>query len=84
MAEEEKEEIKSFKDLGLCDELVEACDGLGWKAPTKIQIEAIPHAVEGSLLIIAVFAFLLNCFTELCLIELLLFFKSFFLWIFLL
>ncbi|KAE8679214.1 putative ATP-dependent RNA helicase DDX47 [Hibiscus syriacus] len=29
MADEEKEEIKSFKDLGLSDELVEACDSLG-------------------------------------------------------
>ncbi|XP_022749424.1 DEAD-box ATP-dependent RNA helicase 10-like isoform X2 [Durio zibethinus] len=51
MGEEVKEEINSFKDLGLCDELVEACDGLGWKAPTKIQVEAIPHAVEGKDLI---------------------------------
>ncbi|XP_017627336.1 DEAD-box ATP-dependent RNA helicase 10-like isoform X2 [Gossypium arboreum] len=51
MAEEEKEEIKSFKDLGLCDELVEACDSLGWKTPTKIQVEAIPHALEGKDLI---------------------------------
>ncbi|OMP03414.1 hypothetical protein CCACVL1_02435 [Corchorus capsularis] len=51
MAEEEKEEIKSFKDLGLCDELVEACDSLGWKTPTKIQVEAIPQALEGKDLI---------------------------------
>ncbi|GKV29335.1 hypothetical protein SLEP1_g38270 [Rubroshorea leprosula] len=48
---EEKEEIKSFKALGLCDELVEACESLGWKTPTKIQIEAIPHALEGKDLI---------------------------------
>lgn len=54
--EEEKEEIKSFKDLGLCDELVEACDSLAWKAPTKIQVEAIPHALEGSV------AFFFNMF----------------------
>ncbi|KAL4363575.1 hypothetical protein GQ457_04G037770 [Hibiscus cannabinus] len=46
-----KEEIKSFKDLGLCDELVEACDSLGWKTPTKIQVEAVPHALEGKDLI---------------------------------
>ncbi|XWS16749.1 hypothetical protein CRYUN_Cryun33cG0005400 [Craigia yunnanensis] len=51
MVEEEKEEIKSFKDLGLCDELVEACDGLGWKAPTRIQVQAITHALEGNDLI---------------------------------
>ncbi|XVF12164.1 hypothetical protein REPUB_Repub08aG0090700 [Reevesia pubescens] len=51
MVEEEKEEVKSFKDLGLCDELVEASDSLGWKTPTKIQVEAIPHALEGKDLI---------------------------------
>ncbi|KAL4326341.1 hypothetical protein GQ457_11G011750 [Hibiscus cannabinus] len=51
MSEEEKEEVKSFKDLGLCDELVAACDSLGWKAPTKIQVEAIPHALQGKDLI---------------------------------
>jgi ATP-dependent RNA helicase DDX47/RRP3 len=43
----EKEEVKSFKDLGICDQLVEACDSLGWKNPTKIQVEAVPHALEG-------------------------------------
>ncbi|KAL9257075.1 DEAD-box ATP-dependent RNA helicase 10-like protein [Drosera capensis] len=46
--DKKKEETKkSFKDLGICDELVEACSNLGWKVPTKIQLEAIPHALEG-------------------------------------
>ncbi|WCJ31285.1 ATP-dependent rRNA helicase RRP3 [Euphorbia peplus] len=49
--EEEKEEVKTFKDLGICDELVEACDNLNWKNPTKIQVEALPHALEGKDLI---------------------------------
>ncbi|PKA52243.1 DEAD-box ATP-dependent RNA helicase 10 [Apostasia shenzhenica] len=40
-------EVKTFKSLGVCDELVEACESLGWKTPTKIQVEAIPHALEG-------------------------------------
>lgn len=44
---EEKEEVKTFKDLGICEQLLEACDDLGWKNPTKIQVEAIPHALEG-------------------------------------
>ncbi|CAI9752795.1 unnamed protein product [Fraxinus pennsylvanica] len=44
---EEKEEEKSFKDLGVNEQLVDACDSLGWKVPTKIQIEAIPLALEG-------------------------------------
>ncbi|KAJ9139604.1 hypothetical protein P3X46_030323 [Hevea brasiliensis] len=48
---EEKEEVKTFKDLGICEQLLEACDSLGWKNPTKIQVEAIPHALEGKDLI---------------------------------
>ncbi|KAK8692825.1 hypothetical protein V6N13_070432 [Hibiscus sabdariffa] len=51
MPDEAKEEITSFKDLGLCDELVEACDSFGWKNPTKIQVEAVPHALKGKDLI---------------------------------
>ncbi|KAI3462810.1 hypothetical protein Pfo_019473 [Paulownia fortunei] len=43
---EEKEE-KSFKDLGVNEQLAEACDNLGWKNPTKIQVQAIPIALEG-------------------------------------
>uniref|UniRef100_A0A7N2RC83 Uncharacterized protein n=1 Tax=Quercus lobata TaxID=97700 RepID=A0A7N2RC83_QUELO len=45
------EEDKNFKDLGICEQLAEACDNLGWKIPTKIQAEAIPHALEGKDLI---------------------------------
>ncbi|XP_009603499.1 DEAD-box ATP-dependent RNA helicase 10-like isoform X3 [Nicotiana tomentosiformis] len=49
--EESKEEAKSFKELGVSDQLIEACDNLGWKTPSKIQVEAIPHAFEGKDLI---------------------------------
>lgn len=49
--EESKEEMKSFKELGVSDQLIEACDSLGWKIPSKIQAEAIPHAFEGKDLI---------------------------------
>ncbi|OIT27385.1 PREDICTED: DEAD-box ATP-dependent RNA helicase 10-like isoform X1 [Nicotiana attenuata] len=49
--EESKEEAKSFKELGVSDQLIEACDNLGWKTPSKIQAEAIPHAFEGKDLI---------------------------------
>ncbi|KAK9291205.1 hypothetical protein L1049_009393 [Liquidambar formosana] len=45
------EEVNSFKGLGICDQLVEACENLGWKTPSKIQVEAIPHALEGKDLI---------------------------------
>ncbi|KAL2240270.1 DEAD-box ATP-dependent RNA helicase 10 [Sesamum indicum] len=45
MAQETEE--KSFRDLGVNEQLAEACDNLGWKNPTKIQVEAIPMALEG-------------------------------------
>ena len=38
---------KSFKDLGIIDSLSDACTALGYKAPTPIQNEAIPLALEG-------------------------------------
>ncbi|KMU82828.1 ATP-dependent rRNA helicase rrp3 [Coccidioides immitis H538.4] len=38
---------KSFKDLGIIDSLCEACDSLGYKAPTQIQAESIPLALQG-------------------------------------
>ncbi|KAI6704091.1 hypothetical protein NL676_013227 [Syzygium grande] len=43
----EEKEVKTFKELGICEQLLEACETLGWKNPTKIQVEAIPHALEG-------------------------------------
>ncbi|XP_075104355.1 DEAD-box ATP-dependent RNA helicase 10-like [Nicotiana tabacum] len=49
--EEFKEEAKSFKELVVSDQLIEACDNLGWKTPSKIQAEAIPHAFKGKDLI---------------------------------
>ncbi|KAG6743545.1 hypothetical protein POTOM_052244 [Populus tomentosa] len=51
MAEDKQETEKTFADLGLCKELVEACENLGWKKPTKIQEEAIPYALQGKDLI---------------------------------
>lgn len=44
---EESEPLKTFKDLGVTEVLCEACDQLGWKNPSKIQVEAIPVALEG-------------------------------------
>uniref|UniRef100_A0A0D9X2G9 RNA helicase n=1 Tax=Leersia perrieri TaxID=77586 RepID=A0A0D9X2G9_9ORYZ len=37
----------TFTELGVCPELVEACDAMGWKEPTRIQAEAIPYALQG-------------------------------------
>ncbi|KAF8162885.1 P-loop containing nucleoside triphosphate hydrolase protein [Crassisporium funariophilum] len=37
----------TFKSLGLIDPLLEALNQVGYKTPTEIQIEALPHALEG-------------------------------------
>eukprot|EP00741_Cyanophora_paradoxa_P015076 tig00020848_g14547.t1 len=37
----------SFADLGVCAPLCEACEKLGFKTPTKIQIDSIPSALAG-------------------------------------
>ncbi|GIX65720.1 ATP-dependent RNA helicase [Babesia caballi] len=37
----------TFESLGICRELCRACDSMGWKAPTPIQVAAIPHALGG-------------------------------------
>ncbi|XP_049776972.1 probable ATP-dependent RNA helicase DDX47 [Schistocerca cancellata] len=47
VVEEDPEREITFKDLGVVDVLCEACEQLKWKAPTKIQREAIPLALQG-------------------------------------
>ncbi|MCJ1310230.1 ribosomal RNA processing protein [Agyrium rufum] len=42
-----KPSAKSFKDLGIIDSLCDACTAMGYKAPTPIQEQAIPLALEG-------------------------------------
>ncbi|KAH9517210.1 putative ATP-dependent RNA helicase DDX47 [Dermatophagoides farinae] len=42
-----REETATFQSLGVCDVLCEACESLKWTKPSKIQIEAIPLALEG-------------------------------------
>lgn len=45
---EAAEEVpKSFQELGVIDSLCDACTALGYKAPTPIQREAIPLALQG-------------------------------------
>lgn len=38
---------KTFKQLGIIDSLCDACTALGYKAPTPIQAESIPLALQG-------------------------------------
>eukprot|EP00002_Diphylleia_rotans_P031204 TRINITY_DN6473_c0_g1_i1.p1 TRINITY_DN6473_c0_g1~~TRINITY_DN6473_c0_g1_i1.p1 ORF type:complete len:473 (+),score=110.60 TRINITY_DN6473_c0_g1_i1:43-1461(+) len=40
-------EAKTFRELGLEERLCEACEKLGWKTPTPIQVQAIPYALQG-------------------------------------
>ena len=37
----------SFAELGVCEELCEACAALNYKQPTPIQREALPHGLAG-------------------------------------
>lgn len=44
---EEHEVVKSFAELGVYPQICEAIDQLGFKAPTPIQSQAIPEALQG-------------------------------------
>lgn len=44
----ETEDEITFKSLGICAELCEACEQLKWKKPTLIQKEALPVALKGT------------------------------------
>lgn len=39
--------IKLFEKLGICRQLAEAAASLGWKVPTSIQEQAVPHLLAG-------------------------------------
>eukprot|EP00397_Hematodinium_sp_SG-2012_P044115 GEMP01049198.1.p1 GENE.GEMP01049198.1~~GEMP01049198.1.p1 ORF type:complete len:443 (+),score=81.37 GEMP01049198.1:26-1354(+) len=38
---------KTFEEIGVCRELCSAVAAMGWKVPTEIQLQAIPHALQG-------------------------------------
>ncbi|EGR29308.1 hypothetical protein IMG5_158860, partial [Ichthyophthirius multifiliis] len=46
---QQQEELKNdtFKSLGVCDELLEACNRLKYINPTAIQIESLPYTLKG-------------------------------------
>ena len=43
--------VTLFEKLGICRQLAESAVGLGWKAPTSIQEQAVPHLLAGELLL---------------------------------
>ena len=45
--EAEDAKPKTFKELGVCDELCSAVAEMGWKSSTTIQSEALPYALQG-------------------------------------
>lgn len=44
---DDSEKTVTWEEMGLIDTLCEACKSLKWKAPSKIQREAIPLALQG-------------------------------------
>lgn len=42
-----EDKSQTFESLGLCSEIIEICDQIKWKQPTKIQAESIPPALAG-------------------------------------
>ena len=41
----DEESEKTFSQLGIVEPLCQACESLGWKKPSKIQVESIPIAL---------------------------------------
>ena len=46
--EQDASSVPSFAALGVCAPLCEATQRLGWTAPSAIQCEALPHALQGA------------------------------------
>jgi len=39
--------MSAFEELGVCPELIRACDEQGWALPTPVQAEAVPLILGG-------------------------------------
>lgn len=39
--------MSAFEELGLCPELIRACEALGWTLPTPVQADAVPLILGG-------------------------------------
>jgi ATP-dependent RNA helicase DDX47/RRP3 len=42
-----KLEKQTFKELGVCEPIVDACASMGWHHATEIQRESLPYALQG-------------------------------------
>lgn len=42
--------VSAFAELGICQQLAEAAADLGWKTPSSIQVQAVPHLLQGNTL----------------------------------
>ena len=45
--EEHAKAVQAFESLGICSQLAGAAAALGWKQPSVIQEQAIPHVLAG-------------------------------------
>lgn len=45
---EKKKSMDAFKALGLSEQLADAAASLGWKEPSIIQQQAVPHLLQGT------------------------------------
>ena len=43
----ETDEVKTFKEFGLIDELMKAIEDVGYETPSPIQLKTIPVILEG-------------------------------------
>ncbi len=39
--------MSAFEELGVCPEIIRACDEQGWSLPTAVQAEAVPLILGG-------------------------------------
>lgn len=46
-AQERVTAIAAFEALGVCKQLAESAASLGWKSPSPIQEQAVPHLLQG-------------------------------------
>ena len=46
-SDDDDAKVVTFASLGICKELCAACDAMKWPAASPIQIQSIPHALNG-------------------------------------